>query len=233
MILIVDDEPTITSALNFAFVQEGYKTAVAHTGREALDKLTLNPSLVVLDIMLPDMDGYQICQYIREQPVYTPILMLTAKDTLEEKVVGLDVGADAYLTKPYNPQELLAQVRALLRLFKQKEPSRLVCGLLELFTEAGIAYHKGEELPLTTIEFDLLSLFMRHPGQVFGRETILRHVWGYQGDHVSTRTVDTNVQRLRGKIEQNPKMPQLLLTVRGFGYRLVCPDNLGHGDEES
>jgi DNA-binding response OmpR family regulator len=115
MILIVDDEPTITSALNFHFVQAGYETAVAHSGHEALEKLSLNPSLVVLDIMLPDIDGYQICRHIRQQPHYTPILMLTAKDTLEEKVIGLDLGADAYLTKPYNPQELLAQVRALLR----------------------------------------------------------------------------------------------------------------------
>ncbi|HIP71644.1 MAG TPA: response regulator transcription factor, partial [Anaerolineae bacterium] len=117
-ILIVDDEPTITSALNYYFVQAGYKTILAHTGREALEKLALNPDLVVLDIMLPDIDGYQICQHIREQPHYTPILMLTAKDTLQEKVIGLDLGADAYLTKPYNPQELLAQVRALFRLVK-------------------------------------------------------------------------------------------------------------------
>ena len=226
MILIVDDEPTITSALNFHFVQAGYETAVAHSGHEALEKLALNPNLVVLDIMLPDIDGYQICQHIRQQPHYTPILMLTAKDTLEEKVIGLDLGADAYLTKPYNPQELLAQVRALLRLFKQKERAKLVCGPIELLTEDGIATKNGEELPLTAIEFEILAILMRHQGQVFGRETLLRNVWGYAGTDVNTRTVDTHIQRLRVKLEENVKEPKLLLTVRGFGYRLVCPDDV-------
>lgn len=225
MILIVDDEPTITSALNYYFVQAGYETAVAHSGHEALEKLTLNPSLVVLDIMLPDIDGFQICRHIRQQPHYTPILMLTAKDTLEEKVIGLDIGADAYLTKPYNPQELLAQVRALLRLFQQKERAKLACGPIELFTEDGIAYKNGDELSLTTIEFEILALLMRHQGQVFGRETLLRRVWGYAGKDVNTRTVDTHIQRLRVKLEENVKEPKLLLTVRGFGYRLICPDD--------
>lgn len=226
MILIVDDEPTITSALNFYFRQAGYETAVAHSGHAALDKLALNPALVVLDIMLPDIDGYQICQHIRQQPHYTPILMLTAKDALQEKVAGLDLGADAYLTKPYNPQELLAQVRALLRLFKQTERARLVCGYIELLIEEGIAMKNGAELPLTTIEFEILALLMRHQGQVFGRETLLRNVWGYAAQEVNTRTVDTHIQRLRAKLEENAKEPKLLLTVRGFGYRLVCPDDV-------
>lgn len=224
MILIVDDEPAITSALNHYFVEAGYETALAHSGKEALEKLSLKPRLVVLDIMLPDIDGYQICQHIRQQPYYTPILMLTAKDTLAEKVIGLDIGADAYLTKPYNPQELLAQVRALLRLFKQKEPASLQCGEIELLIEEGIARKNGAELPLTAIEFELLTLLVKHPGQVFGREMLLRNVWGYAGSDVNTRTVDTHIQRLRAKIEANSKEPKLLLTVRGFGYRLVCPD---------
>ncbi len=223
-ILIVDDEPTITSALNYYFVQAGYKTILAHTGHEALEKMALNPDLVVLDIMLPDIDGYQICQHIREQQHYTPILMLTAKDTLQEKVIGLDLGADAYLTKPYNPQELLAQVRALLRLIKQQERAKLACGSIELLTEEGIVTKNGVELPLTSIEFEILSLLMRHQGQVFGRETLLRNVWGYADTDINTRTVDTHIQRLRVKVEENVKEPKLLLTVRGFGYRLVCPD---------
>lgn len=225
MILIVDDEPTITSALNFHFVQAGYKTAVAHSGHEALEKLSLNPSLIILDIMLPDIDGFEICQHIRQQPDYTPILMLTAKDTIAEKVIGLDIGADAYLTKPYNLQELLAQVRALLRLFKQKERAKLVCGSIELLTEDGIVYKSGKELPLTIIEFEILALLMCHQGQVFGRETLLRNVWGGAGKDVNSRTVDTHIQRLRVKVEENIKEPKLLVTVRGFGYRLVCPDD--------
>ncbi len=223
-ILIVDDEPTITSALHYYFVQAGYKTILAHTGHEALEKLALNPDLVVLDIMLPDIDGYQICQRIREQPYYTPILMLTAKDTLQEKVIGLDLGADAYLTKPYNPQELLAQVRALFRLIKQQERSKLVCGPIELLIDDKIVRLNGDEIALTATEFELLSLLMQHQGQVFGRETLLRTVWGERGSRANTRTIDVHMQRLRAKIEEDPKNPELLITIRGFGYRLVCPD---------
>ncbi len=223
-ILIVDDEPTITSALNYYFVQAGYKTILAHTGREALEKLALNPDLVVLDIMLPDIDGYQICQHIREQPSYTPILMLTAKDTLQEKVIGLDLGADAYLTKPYNPQELLAQVRALLRLVKQQECSKLVCGPIELLLDDKIVRRNGDEIALTATEFELLSLLMQRQGQVLGRETLLRAVWGERGSRANTRTIDVHMQRLRAKIEEDSKNPELLITIRGFGYRLVCPD---------
>lgn len=223
-ILIVDDEPTITSALNYYFVQAGYQTILAHTGHEALEKIALNPDLVVLDIMLPDMDGYQICQHIREQAHYIPILMLTAKDTVPEKVMGLDLGADAYLTKPYNPQELLAQVRALLRLVVQQGRAQLVCGAIELSLDEKIVRRHGAEIALTTTEFELLFFLMQHQGQVFGRETLLRTIWGDEGDNVNTRTTDTHMQRLRAKIEDDPKNPQMLLTVRGFGYRLICPD---------
>lgn len=223
-ILIVDDEPTITSALNYYFVQAGYETILAHTGHEALEKIVLNPDLVVLDIMLPDMDGYQICQHVREQSHYTPILMLTAKDTLQEKVMGLDVGADAYLTKPYNPQELLAQVRALLRLVKEQERAKVICGAIELLTDDKIVRRNGDDIPLTATEFELLALLMQRQGQVFGRETLLRAIWGDETRDVNTRTIDVHIQRLRTKIEKDPKNPELLLTIRGFGYRLVCPD---------
>ncbi|HEY89962.1 MAG TPA: response regulator transcription factor [Thermoflexia bacterium] len=223
-ILIVDDEPAITSALNYYFIQAGYQTLLAYTGNEALEKLSLDPDLVILDIMLPDIDGYQICQHIREQPQYTPILMLTAKDTLQEKVLGLDLGADAYLTKPYQLPELLAQVRALLRLVKQQERLQLACGPIELWVDEGIVRCAGKELALTTTEFELLSLLMQRQGRVLGRETLLRTIWGYEGCHANTRTIDTHIQRLRTKIEADPKNPKLLLTIRGFGYRLVCPD---------
>ena len=223
-ILIVDDEPTITSALNYYFLQAGYQTILAHSGQEALEKLMLNPDLVVLDIMLPDMDGYQICQHIRAHSEYTPVLMLTAKDTLQEKVIGLDLGADAYLTKPYNPQELLAQVRALFRLVKQQERAKLVCGPLALLLDEGIVYRHDEEIALTSTEFELLSVLMQRQGQVIGRETLLHTIWGYDGQETTTRTIDVHMQRLRAKIEDNPKNPTCLLTVRGFGYRLVCPD---------
>lgn len=223
-ILVVDDEPTITSALNYSFVQAGYETILAHTGQEALEKIALKPDLVVLDIMLPDIDGYQICQHIREQPRYTPILMLTAKDTLQEKVIGLDLGADAYMTKPYKPQELLAQVRALLRLVKQQGRAELVCGPIELLIDDKIVRRSGDEITLTTTEFELLSLLMQRKGRVLGRETLLRTIWGDEGGDANTRTIDVHIQRLRAKIEDDPKNPELLLTIRGFGYRLVCPN---------
>jgi two-component system, OmpR family, alkaline phosphatase synthesis response regulator PhoP len=223
-ILIVDDESAIRSSLDYYFKQAGYETILAHNGREALAKLSLNPDLFVLDIILPDVDGYQICRHIRRQPNYIPVLMLTAKDTLSEKVVGLDLGADVYLSKPYNPEELLAQVRAILRLAKRQKPLKLTCDRLELCMVENIFRLDGEEVPLTKTEFDLLFFLMQRQGRVLGRETLLQQVWGYEGEEINSRTVDTYIQRLRAKIEDNPKEPTLLLTVRGFGYRLVCPD---------
>lgn len=222
-ILLVDDEPKITSALLMLFEQAGYEVVVAHTGQEALAKLATAPNLMVLDVMLPDVDGFSICQQVRrDSAVYLPILMLTAKDTLPDKVTGLELGADVYLTKPFEPSELLAQVRALLRLAgKQEEGERpLSCGPLVLWPAQYRVCLTGTELDLTPTEFALLHLFMRRPGYVFGRETLLREVWGYDflGD---SRTVDVHIQRLRAKIEPQEGSPKLLLTVRGFGYRLV------------
>jgi len=224
-ILVVDDEPSITSALTVILQRAGYETAVAATGAEALAQLAARPDLVILDIMLPDTDGYQVCQTIRQQPSYIPILMLTARDTLPDKVLGLELGADAYLTKPFAPGELLAQVRALFRLVGQMEGDNvetrpLRCGPLTLYPPLCRVELQGVEVELTPKEYALLHLFMQRPGYVFGRETLLREVWGYEylGD---SRTVDVHIQRLRAKIEADSSQPQLLLTVRGFGYRLV------------
>lgn len=225
-ILLVDDETKITGALMMLFERAGYEVMVAYTGHEALAKLTTLPDLMVLDVMLPDIDGYAVCQQVRQDSaVYLPILMLTAKDTLPDKVTGLELGADAYLTKPFEPSELLAQVRALLRLAGQRQEGQAVerplsCGPLTLWPTQHRVCLVGTELDLTPTEFALLHLFMRRPGYVFGRETLLREVWGYDflGD---SRTVDVHIQRLRAKIEPEESSPKLLLTVRGFGYRLV------------
>jgi DNA-binding response OmpR family regulator len=225
-ILLVDDEEAITSALAVLFERMGYEIGVAHTGEDALALAAQLPDLVVLDLMLPDVDGYQVCRQIRALPTYIPILMLTAKDTSVDKVMGLELGADAYLTKPFAPGELLAQVRALFRLMGQNEGQGdverpLLCGPLTLYPGHHRAERDGCELELTPKEFALLHLFMRRPGYVFGRETLLREVWGYDylGD---SRTVDVHIQRLRAKIEVDSSNPLLLLTVRGFGYRLVA-----------
>lgn len=227
-ILLVDDEKAITSALSVLFQQTGYRVTVAGTGHEALAKLSTEPDLVVLDIMLPDIDGFEVCRRIRQMAVYIPILMLTARDTSLDKVTGLELGADAYLTKPFTPGELLAQVRALFRLIRQKsalpEAERpLVCGPLKLWQDQHRVELAGKEIELTPKEFALLHLFMRRPGYVYGRETLLREVWGYEflGD---SRTVDVHIQRLRAKIEEDTSNPQLLHTVRGFGYRLVAAE---------
>lgn len=225
-ILLVDDEPAITSALTVIFGRAGFQVTVAKTGEAALAQLSEMPDLVVLDVMLPGIDGYRVCQEIRKLPVYVPILMLTAKDTLPDKVMGLELGADAYLTKPFTPGELLAQVRALFRLIGQKEtvvqgPRPLQCGPLTLYPQQCRVEREGQAVDLTPKEFALLHLFMQRPGYVFGRETLLREVWGYDylGD---SRTVDVHIQRLRAKIEADSSAPELLQTVRGFGYRLVA-----------
>ena len=227
-ILLVDDERAITSALSLLFERAGYDVLMADNGRSALQALDKNPDLVVLDIMMPGIDGFEVARRIRERPSYIPIIMLTARDSSLDKVTGLELGADAYLTKPFEPGELLAQVRALFRLMAKSgqdmhKERPLLCGPLTLWPEQHRVEREDEEIELTPKEFALLYLFMRRPGVVFGRETLLREVWGYDylGD---SRTVDVHIQRLRAKIEADSSNPQFLHTVRGFGYRLVAID---------
>ena len=233
-ILIVDDEPAITRALAALLRQAGFVATAAHSGREALAQFSAAHSsppvdLLVLDIMMPELDGYAVCRLVREQSGYIPIIMLTAKDAPGDRAAGLELGADAYLTKPFEPGELLAQVRALFRLIEQQEAARgsaaggrlLLCGPLRLWEEQHRVELAGLPLELTPTEYDLLRHFMRRPGQVIGRETLLREVWGYDTD-VDSRTVDVHVQRLRAKIEPDTAHPQLLRTIRGFGYCLAA-----------
>lgn len=224
-VLIVDDDRSITDALAILFKRAGYAIDIASSGAEALRKLTSNPDLIILDIMLPDLSGYEVCRQIRGQFSSIPILMLTARDQTQDKVLGLDLGADAYLGKPFETAELLAQVRALLRRSKGEDfadQTHLKCGDIQLCENTHRVTLKGLALDLTPKEYELLRVLIRRPGFVFGRETLLREVWGYQyaGD---TRTVDVHVQRLRVKIEDDPVQPRRLCTVRGFGYRLVNP----------
>lgn len=231
-VLLVDDEETITSALSVLFRGAGYEVLVVHSGEEALQQLARkNPDLIVLDVMMPGLDGLAVCRRVREEEEYIPIVMLTAKDAAWEKVAGLEVGADVYMTKPFDTGELLAQVKALLRmadkmrLHADRETGErpLTCGDLLLFPQRRRAERDGEEIDLTPKEFDLLHFLMQHPGQVFGRQTLLQRVWGDELS-VASRTVDTHVGRLRAKIEADPAAPQLLQTVRGFGYRLAPPE---------
>jgi two-component system, OmpR family, alkaline phosphatase synthesis response regulator PhoP len=233
-ILVVDDEKVITSALSVLLSGAGYKVIVAHSGEEAIDQLSMKePDLIVLDIMMPGLDGYEVCRQVRQQREYTPILMLTAKDESWEKVTGLELGADVYMTKPFEPGELLAQVKALLRMAKQvrsyaekggdNNDKPLICDPLILYPQQHRILLNDKEVKLSPKEFELLHFFMQRPGRVFGRQTLLRQVWGY--DHPDdSRTVDTHIQRLRVKIEADPTQPKLLQTVRGFGYQLVPPE---------
>jgi len=228
-ILIVDDELSIITAVSAILKQAGYEIETAASGQEALTILAQSPApdLLILDLMLPDIDGYEICRQVRERPFYLPILMLTARDSDWEKGVGLELGADAYMTKPFEPVTLLAQVKAIFRLIEQQSASDqpgeerpLICGPLHLWEKSRRANLSGQPLDLTPTEFDLLRFLMQQPGRVVGRETLLRQVWGYDYAEDS-RTVDVHVQRLRGKIEVDPANPNLLRTVRGFGYCLT------------
>lgn len=234
-ILVVDDEKAITSALFVLLKGAGYDVKVVHSGEAAMTQLSEKKlDLMVLDIMMPGLDGYEVCRQVRQQTAYTPILMLTARDESWEKVVGLEQGADVYMTKPFIPNELLAQVKALLRLTERTDASLqgnaqgrderpLVCGPLTLYAQQCRAQLNGAEIELTPKEFELLYFFMKNPERVFGRQTLLCQVWEYEYPD-NSRTVDTHIQRLRMKIEADPTQPQLLQTVRGFGYRLIKPE---------
>ncbi|MDW8325345.1 MAG: response regulator transcription factor [Anaerolineales bacterium] len=230
-ILVVDDDYAVTQALRSLFVRSGYEISLAHSGWEALARLEHKPDLIILDLMLPGLDGYEVCRQIRSRKSYIPILMLTAKDEVSDKIKGLELGADAYLVKPFEPRELAAQVQALFRMVEMAGAKSdagaerpLTCGPIELWPEQHRVRVAGVDVELTPKEFELLHFLLRHPGQVLGRETLLREVWGhtFEGD---SRTVDVHIQRLRSKIESDPAAPQLIQTVRGFGYRLAAPDD--------
>ncbi len=222
-VLIVDDDPAIVAGLRTHFERAGYGVLTASSGPAALSRLAEGPDVIVLDLMLPGLDGYEVCRRVRARTLYVPIVMLTARDESDDKVRGLELGADAYMTKPFEPKELLATVNAVLRTLSVRlVPSSgpLVCGSLRLWPGEGRVERDGERLSLTPMEFRLLEHLVRHPGQVFGRETLLRELWGYEfeGD---TRTVDVHVQRLRAKLEPDPAEPVYIRTVRGFGYQLT------------
>ncbi|HEV2439260.1 MAG TPA: response regulator transcription factor [bacterium] len=222
-ILVVDDEPHIVELVRYNLSQEGFVVDVAYDGHDAIEKARANaPDLVVLDLMLPYVDGLEVCRHLRRQtPV--PILMLTAKDSEHDRVLGLESGADDYVTKPFSPRELVARVRAILRRSGRddgREPDApLVSGRLALSALTHEVRLGDRPIELTAKEFDLLRLLMSHPNQVFTRDFLLEHIWGYEY-FGSTRTVDMHISRLREKIEDDPNTPTFIVTVRGVGYKL-------------
>jgi DNA-binding response OmpR family regulator len=220
-VLIVDDEAHIVELARLDLTREGYEVEGVGDGAQALTRFAqLKPDLVVLDIMLPGIDGLTICKEIRKQS-QVPIIMLTARDEVSDKVVGLEVGADDYLTKPFHPQELVARAKALLRRahIEPEQPKLIRAGKLEVDLERHEIRHGQARVQLRPKEFDLLALLSRHPGRVFQRSELLDLVWGYDFPGY-TRTVDVHVQQVREKLATAGIIDPSIQTVWGVGYRL-------------
>jgi two-component system, OmpR family, alkaline phosphatase synthesis response regulator PhoP len=230
-VLVVDDEESILTLIQFNLQQAGFEVITAMDGEMALQKAhDEQPDLIVLDLMLPKKDGMEVCKQLRSEKVMTPIVMLTAKDDEFDKVLGLELGADDYMTKPFSPREVVARVKAILRRAKiyeeiaAKEPDedKVIIAELKIIPASYEAYYKGEQLELTPKEFELLLYLAKNKGRVLTRDQLLSAVWNYDfaGD---TRIVDVHISHLRDKIEMNSKKPQYIKTVRGLGYKLEEP----------
>ena len=225
-ILVVDDEESITDVVSFNLEREGYQVTVAHDGPEAVELgLAESFDLIILDIMLPGMDGYEICRRIRAKS-HVPVLFLSARDTELDKVVGLELGGDDYLAKPFGVRELLARVHALLRRApaggEESVPGARVLeeSGIRLDEAAHTATYADTAIELTPREFELLATLMSHAGTVLGREQLLKEAWDWQYV-VETKTVDTHIKRLRDKLSGVGLDPAVIETVRGYGYRFV------------
>lgn len=224
-ILIIEDEEPIRSVLEDDFLLENYDVEVASDGIEGLAKAT-NPgiNLIILDIMLPGLNGFEICKKLRNQGIKTPIIMLTAKGQEIDRVVGLEIGADDYVTKPFSPRELQARVKAVLgRMEKEPEKSgeSLFCfGGLEVDFLRYECRKNGKELSLTSREFELLKYFLQNRGRVINRDELLDEIWG-KDVFVAPRTVDTHMAHLRKKIENDPARPRFITSIRGVGYKFI------------
>jgi DNA-binding response OmpR family regulator len=220
-VLVVDDDPTVSDVVRRYLEQDGYRVRLAADGLAALAAVAAEtPDLVVLDLMLGGIDGLEVCRRLRREHPDLPVVMLTALGEEADRVVGLEVGADDYVTKPFSPRELVLRVRSVLRRTAPKEPGGptvLRDGDLVADTGRRIAELGGKPLALTVREFDLLEFLLRHPAQAWSRTQLLERVWGWQFGDQSTVTV--HVRRLREKIEADPAAPKRLLTVWGVGYR--------------
>ncbi len=236
-VLIVEDDPDIANLVRLQLLDLNCDVDMAYDGLEGLALFKANQyALVILDIMLPGMDGLDICKAIRSMESYVPILMLTAKSTELDRVLGLELGADDYLTKPFSVLELMARVKALFRRVEAMQADankqqnagnghkdnekQLTVGEIDINILARTVKVRGERINLTAREFDLLIFFVRHPGQVFTRTQLLDKVWGYGHDGYE-HTVNSHINRLRAKVENNPAQPDYILTAWGVGYKFT------------
>ena len=222
-ILLVDDELSVQKLLTYPLRKEGYDVVPALDGREALDRLReASFDLVVLDVMLPKQDGFDVCRQIRARST-VPIIMLTAKTEETDKVLGLELGADDYITKPFSVREFRSRVKAVLRRAALAQPEAqfeepIDAGDLSIDFEKRSVAVRGEAVRLTYVEFEIIAALARAPGRVFSRTMLLERVWG-DASYRDPRTIDVHIRHLREKLEEEPKTPELILTVRGVGYR--------------
>lgn len=235
-VLIVDDEPSIITLLKFNLEKEGYVVETAVDGLEGYEKAINNEfAFIVLDLMLPSMDGMDICKRLRQEKNNTPILMLTAKDDELEKIIGLELGADDYMTKPFSPREVLARMKAIMRRIGggqestekeerviAEEDERIEVGEVVVYPQQYEVFVRGEQIELTPKEFELLLYMTKRLNRILSREQLLNAIWNfdYAGE---TRIVDVHISHLREKIEVDTKNPEYIRTVRGFGYKFEAP----------
>jgi len=226
-ILVVDDEPSISMLIEFNLKLVGFEVQCVFDGEAVFDAIqTFRPDLIVLDLMLPKMDGFQVCRKLRNQNNLVPIIMLTAMQDLTDKIAGLDNGADDYMTKPFSPQELISRIQAILRriqtLPSTVENAPIQIGQISINADQREVKVGGTPIELTPKEFELLLFLCKHRGKVLSRQQLLHGVWDYHflGD---TRIVDVHISHLRDKIENNARNPEYIMTIRNVGYKLTEP----------
>ncbi|MGH7868766.1 MAG: response regulator transcription factor [Candidatus Dormibacteraceae bacterium] len=236
-ILLVEDEPGLLLSLTDLMANEGYRVETAQEGPASLELATQGGfDLIVLDVMLPGIDGFEVCRTLRRRNIHTPILMLTARAELVDTVLGLKLGADDYLPKPFAPTELLARIQALLR--RAASPQAIHSDEAFQFGRVVVDFRSTQvwkdrsPVEVSAREFELLSYFIQHKGTTLSRQQLLKEVWGYDSA-VLTRTVDVHVALLRQKLESDPKNPRHFLTVRGLGYRFMDQDEEGEPQADS
>ena len=224
-ILVIEDEPDLAMGLRDNLEFEGYTVFIAHNGEDGLDlAVKEQPHCVLLDIMLPGMDGFDTCHAIRKKNIRAPILMLTALSTEVDKVKGLDLGADDYITKPFNLKELMARIRAALRRFEPvltgKKRRKFKVGRATVLLDRSMIQIEDEDIPLGHYETQILEMLSQEPGSIIDRQQLLSEIWGLDNEPMN-RSVDNHIVSLRRKIEEDPKSPRHIITVHGFGYKLV------------